>query len=209
MVTRAEQKQNTRRTIIDASLRLSAERGLSALSLRSVAAEAGIAPATFYRHFADMDDLSLALVDEVGVSLRRLVREARDRVSKAGSRNVIANAITTFMEVAENNANLFRLLRGEGAGGTIEFRRAIQKEIDRFAEDLIDDLRREAKATNRPIADIELAAQAMVTVTFNLGAAAIDLPPDEREEIRQRIIVEVRMIMRGAQAMAGAEGPIA
>ncbi|MBK5269020.1 MAG: DNA-binding transcriptional regulator FabR, partial [Acidimicrobiia bacterium] len=102
-----------------------------------------------------------------------------------------------------NNANLFRLLRGEGAGSTPEFRRAIQKEIDRFADDLADDLRREAKATNRPIANIDLAAQAMVTVAFNLGAAAIDLPPEEREEVRQRIIVEVRMIMRGAQAMAG------
>jgi len=201
--TRAEQKKNTRRAIIDASLRLSAERGLSGLSLRAVATEAGIAPATFYRHFTDMDALALALVDEVGASLRRLVRDARERVSEAGRRNIIANSITTFMDVAANNANLFRLLRGEGAGSTPEFRRAIQKEIDRFADDLADDLRREAKATNRPIANIDLAAQAMVTVAFNLGAAAIDLPPVEREEVRRRIIVEVRMIMRGAQAMAG------
>ena len=44
MPTRAEQKQATRRAIVDAALKLSAERGFSSLSLRGVANEARIAP---------------------------------------------------------------------------------------------------------------------------------------------------------------------
>jgi len=202
MSTRAEQKQATRRALVDAALKLSAERGFSSLSLRGVAKEAGIAPTSFYRHFADMDELGLALVDEVGMSLRQLVREARRRVDESGKGSVIRASIQTFLESVERNENLFRLLLGEGSGSTPHFRRAIAKEIQRFADDLAEDLIREARASERPIAHVHHAAEAMVTVAFNLGASAIDLPHEERLAAIERIIIEVRMIMRGAQAGA-------
>ena len=202
MPRRVDQKYTTRRAIIDAALQLSAERGFSSLSLRSVAKEAGIAPTSFYRHFADMDELGLALVDEVGLSLRQLVRVARRRVEKSGKGSVIRASIQTFLESVEKNQNLFRLLLGEGSGSTPHFRRAIAKEIKRFSDDLADDLIREAEVTGRPIAHVHHASEAMVTVAFNLGASAIDLPQDERLDVIERIIIEVRMIMRGAQAVA-------
>jgi AcrR family transcriptional regulator len=205
MPTRAEQKQATRRTIIDAALKLSTERGFSGLSLRSVAREAGIAPTSFYRHFADMDELGLALVDEVGMSLRQLVREARRKVDESGKGNVIRASIQTFLGFVEKNQNLFRLLLGEGSGSPPHFRRAIAKEIQRFTQDLGEDLVREAEATERPIANVHHAAEAMVTVAFNLGAGSIDLPREERLAVIERIIIEVRMIMRGAQAEAGTQ----
>ncbi len=203
MPTRADQKLTTRRDIVEAALKLSAESGFSSLSLRGVAREAGIAPTSFYRHFADMEELGLALVDEVGMSLRQLVREARRRVDD-GKGSVIRASIQTFLESVEKNENLFRLLLGEGSGSTPHFRRAIAKEIQRFSDDLAEDLVREARATERPIAHVNHAAEAMVTVAFNLGASAIDLPHEERLAVIERIIIEVRMIMRGAQAEAEA-----
>ncbi|MBW2698217.1 MAG: HTH-type transcriptional repressor FabR [Deltaproteobacteria bacterium] len=202
MSTRAEQKQATRRAIIAAALKLSADRGFSSLSLRRVAKQAGIAPTSFYRHFTDMDELGLALVDEVGMSLRQLVREARRRVVESGKGSVIRASIQTFLESVERNENLFRLLLGEGSGSTPHFRLAIAKEIQRFADDLAEDLIREAKETERPIAHVHHAAEAMVIVAFNLGASSIGLPREERLAVSERIIVEVRMIMRGAQAAA-------
>jgi AcrR family transcriptional regulator len=202
MPTRAEQKQATRRSIVDAALTLSSERGFSSLSLRSVAKKAGIAPTSFYRHFADMEELGLTLVDEVGLALRQLVREARRRVDKSGKGSVVRASIQTFLEFVERNENLFRLLLGEGSGSTPHFRRAIAKEIQRFTDDLAEDLIREAKATKRPIANVPHAAEAMVTVAFSLGASSIDLPHEERLAVVERIIIEVRMIMRGAQAVA-------
>jgi hypothetical protein len=136
------------------------------------------------------------------MSLRQLVREARRRVDESGKGSVIRASIQTFLEFVEKNENLFRLLLGEGSGSTPHFRRAISKEIKRFADDLAEDLVREAKETERPIAHVNHAAEAMVTVAFNLGASAIDLPHEERLAVIERIIVEVRMIMRGAQAAA-------
>ena len=205
MGTRAEQKQATRHAIIEAALKLSAERGFSSLSLRSVAREAGIAPTSFYRHFATMDELGLVLVDEIGMSLRQLVREARRRVEDSGKGSVIRASIQTFLSYVEKNENLFRLLLGEGSGSPAHFRHAIAKEIHRFTDDLAEDLIREAETTGRPLAHVHHAAEAMVTVTFNLGASSIDLPHAERMAVVERIIIEVRMIMRGAQAESDTE----
>ena len=83
---RALQKEKTRRQLIDAALgQLSSERSFSSLSLREVAKEAGLAPTSFYRHFSDMDELGLTLVDEAGLTLRQLMRQARQRIEKGGS----------------------------------------------------------------------------------------------------------------------------
>ena len=83
---RAQQKEKTRRALVDAAFnQLSAEKSFSNLSLREVAREAGIAPTSFYRHFKDMDELGLAMVDESGLVLRQLMRQARKRIEKGGS----------------------------------------------------------------------------------------------------------------------------
>ncbi len=77
---RAQQKEKTRRALVDAAFnQLSAEKSFSNLSLREVSREAGIAPTSFYRHFKDMDELGLAMVDESGLLLRQLMRQARKR----------------------------------------------------------------------------------------------------------------------------------
>ena len=56
-MSRAEQKERTRQAIINAAFsQLSAEKGFASLSLREVTREAGIAPTSFYHHFADMDE---------------------------------------------------------------------------------------------------------------------------------------------------------
>lgn len=207
MATRTDQKRATRAKLLDAALRLSAESGFSSLSLRGVTREAGIAPTSFYRHFTDLEDLGLALVDAVGMSLRQVVRQARRRVRETGEGSVVRLSIQTFMEFALTNANLFRLLLGEGSGSTPSFRRAIAREVERFTSDLVEDLEEAAKRDGRPIAHAPLAAEAMVTVAFNLGAAAIDRPPEERREAFERIVQEVRIIMRGAEAMAAGWEP--
>ena len=93
---RAQQKEKTRRALVDAAFnQLSAEKSFSNLSLREVAREAGIAPTSFYRHFKDMDELGLAMVDESGLVLRQLMRQARKRIEKGGS--VVALSVETFL----------------------------------------------------------------------------------------------------------------
>ncbi len=86
MGVRAQQKEKTRRSLVEAAFsQLSAERSFASLSLREVAREAGIAPTSFYRHFRDVDELGLTMVDESGLMLRQLMRQARQRIAKGGS----------------------------------------------------------------------------------------------------------------------------
>ena len=188
---------------MDAALRqLSADRGFGSLSLREVAREAGIAPTSFYRHFSDLDELGLALVDEGGVALRQLMRQARKRIARDGG--VISTSVDTFMEYLSNNANLFRLMLREKTGVSKTFRTAIQAEIDHFATELADDLRRFAEEQKKPLSSGRLVAEAMVTLVFNQGAEALDATPREKEELKERLKAELRMVLAGSQAMAAA-----
>lgn len=191
---RAQQKEKTRRQLIDAALgQLSAERSFSSLSLREVAKEAGLAPTSFYRHFSDMDELGLTLVDEAGLTLRQLMRQARQRIEKGGS--VIKISVVTFMEFIEIDANIFRLLLRERSGTSAAFRAAVSREIHYFTLELGDYLQK-ANQLDAGIAQIQ--ANAMVTIVFSAGADALDMNSHEREQLAYRTIQQLRFIARGA-----------
>lgn len=201
MSARAEQKLRTRRALMDAALaQLSADRGFGSLSLREVAREAGIAPTSFYRHFAELDELGLALVDEGGVALRQLMRQARKRIARDGS--AISTSVDTFMEYLGNNSNLFRLMLRESTGVSKSFRTAIKAEIDHFVTELAADLARIAEEQNKPLSDPKLVAEAMVTLVFNQGAEALDATPKERDELKIRLKTELRMVLVGSRTLS-------
>ncbi|NQY38110.1 MAG: HTH-type transcriptional repressor FabR [Alteromonadaceae bacterium] len=195
---RALQKEKTRRQLIDAALgQLSAERSFSSLSLREVAKEAGLAPTSFYRHFSDMDELGLTLVDEAGLTLRQLMRQARQRIEKGGS--VIQISVVTFMEFIESNGNIFRLLLRERSGTSAEFRAAVSREIRYFTLELCDYLQHANKLTAEVAC---LQANAAVTIVFNAGAEALDIEKKEREQLAQATIQQLRFIARGASELS-------
>jgi AcrR family transcriptional regulator len=191
---RALQKEKTRRQLIDAALgQLSSERSFSSLSLREVAKEAGLAPTSFYRHFSDMDELGLTLVDEAGLTLRQLMRQARQRIEKGGS--VIQISVLTFMEFIENNGNIFRLLLRERSGTSAAFRAAVNREIRYFTLELCDYLQQ----ANKLDAEVAyLQANAAVTIVFSAGSDALDCDKKDLKELALRTIKQLRFIARGA-----------
>lgn len=206
MTDRGEQKQRTRRELIEAALRLSAQKGFASLSLREVAKSAGITPAAFYRHFHDMDELGLALIDEVGLGLRQLLRESRRNLD--GGRSAVRSSVETFINYITENSNLFRVLQGERQGASTAFRRALFMELGRFIEEVADDLERAALRTNQPLLDASLAGEAIIAVAFTVGAEALDLPKHKRPALAERIIKEVKMILRGSLAKPFDRSPL-
>ena len=196
MLDRGEQKQRTRHELIEAALRLSAEKGFASLSLREVAKAAGITPAAFYRHFHDIDELGLALIDEVGLGLRQLLRQARRSI--APDRSPVTSSVEAFIQYITEHSNLFRVLQGERQGASTAFRRALFSELGRFIEDVTEDLEKESLRKKQPLIDSGLAAEAIVAVAFTVGAEALDLPRHKRPELSARIVKEIKMILRGA-----------
>jgi len=194
LVSRAEQKERTRQAIINAAFsQLSAEKGFASLSLREVAREAGIAPTSFYRHFADMDELGLTLVDEAGLMLRQLMRQARLRIEKNGS--VINTSVETFMEFVADNSNVFRLLLRERSGTSAAFRAAVAREIQHFSAELAHYLR---KQTECKADQAQLQAEAMVTLVFHTGADALDAPKEQYAQLTRRTVLQLRWLAHGA-----------
>jgi TetR/AcrR family transcriptional regulator, fatty acid biosynthesis regulator len=193
-LNRAQQKEKTRRMIIDAAFRLlSQERSYSSLSLREVTREAGIAPNSFYRHFEDMEELGLTLVDEGGVAMRQLMRKARQRIRDKGS--VIRTSVETFMEFIQNSPYVFYLLLRERTGTSLAFRKAVSRELQYFIVELADYIQH---TQGYPTADARVQAEAMVILVFNAGAEVLDCKPVELRLHTEKAITQLRYIARGA-----------
>ncbi|WP_303818688.1 HTH-type transcriptional repressor FabR [Actinobacillus minor] len=196
---RAQQKERTRRALVDAAFnQLSAEKSFSNLSLREVAREAGIAPTSFYRHFKDMDELGLAMVDESGLVLRQLMRQARKRIENGGS--VVVLSVETFFELIASRPNVFRLLLRESSGTSQAFRTAASREIQHFVEELTDYILMREPTIGRDIAYVQ--SEGLVTLVFTAGSHALDMNNQQREELKKRVMMQLRMLIHGATAYA-------
>lgn len=197
-MNRQEQKLKTRRTIIEAAFSLLDEqRNWSSISLREVARAAGIAPTSFYRHFKDLDELGLTLVDEAGLALRQLMRQARLRIASGGG--VINTSVDTFMEFISDNSNVFRLLLREHSSTSNAFRAAVLREIQHFTQELTDYT---IATTGLPREFANLQAEAMVKLVFSAGAEALDLNPKQNAILAERVKLQLRFISAGALACA-------
>ncbi len=195
-MSRQEQKQKTRQNIIAGAFQLLNEnRTLSAISLREVAREAGIAPTSFYRHFKDMDELGLTLVDEAGLALRQLMRQARRRIASGGG--VIDTSVDTFMEFISANSNVFRLLLREHTGTSAAYRLAVSREIQHFTDELSDYIIEQLRIPH----DIAvLQAESMVRLVFSAGADALEADTILKNDISDRLKRQLRFIQLGSLA---------
>ena len=191
----------TRADIIAAALNLlGPTRSVSTLSLREVAREAGIAPNSFYRHFRDVDELAVALIDQAGQSLRQIIGAARQR---AGSeRGVVQGCTDAFMEQLSRWQSEARSGPREGPVGSTAFRRAAERQLRFFKGELRVDLVRLAAEKHSGLHDPALTAKAITRLVFAMGATALDLPEEGRAELNRQIVGMVRMIIAGTQVLA-------
>ncbi|MFY8135908.1 MAG: HTH-type transcriptional repressor FabR [Aquimonas sp.] len=193
-----------REDLIAAALRLiGPHRSVSTLSLREVAREADIAPNSFYRHFRDIDELAVALIELSGEALRRIVGNARKRAGDASS--IVRSSIEVFVEQVRADDRLLHVLLREGTAGTDAFKAAVDRELGFFEDELHSDLVRINAAQGKRLQQPRTVARAITRLVFAMGATAIDAPPERDPELIEELSLMVRMILAGARALGERE----
>lgn len=188
----------TKEELFQAALNLiGPQKSISSLSLREVAREAGIAPNSFYRHFKDIDELAIELIDRAGIVLRQILHEARLQASRQNS--IIRSSVEVFIaQLDADEGNLSLLLR-EGYTGSKSYKQAVERQLNYFQQELQDDLIRLERLNNKKLFHPDIAAKAITQLVFNMGANVIDMPAEDRKEIAEQTMIMIRMILEGAR----------
>ncbi|MCC3776672.1 TetR/AcrR family transcriptional regulator [Streptomyces sp. UNOB3_S3] len=115
---RGRKRERTRRAISDAAFRLFAEQGFEAVTLTRIAAEADVAPATVFTHFASKEDIFFSRREEFRAGLPDAVTPARTGAELiAGLREFYGHGIELVLapDRLENGRVFARVLRGSPA----------------------------------------------------------------------------------------------
>lgn len=196
--SRQARKQRTRQALIDAALALLEEQSFSSLSLRQVTRAAGIVPTAFYRHFDNMEELGLVLIDESFRTLRAMLRAAR--ADRRTYEHVIGNSVEILVGYVHEHDTHFRFIGRERFGGVAALRHAIRGEIRLFASDLATDLARFPYLDRWSTEDLQLLAGLMVNTLVSTAEAILDAPskdPATDARISATARRQLRMITLG------------
>lgn len=201
MVDRKRRKPGeTREKLMTAALALVGRgRHFVSLGIREVTREAGVVPTSFYRHFRNMDDLGLQLVDELGLVLRKMMREARANVLQADK--LMEESVAIFVSHVQANRAFFFFMAQGLAGESRAVQEGIRSEMRFFTSELANDLRRMRLMEHLSDSDLDLTCDLVVrSVAFSLTDLLGIAPEDEYqvEQVKTRTTRFLQLIFVGA-----------
>lgn len=212
-----------KRLLMDAALKLTAQsRSINALGLRELAREAGLNPNTFYRHFKDIDELGLSIIEEMSQQLRLPLRELRKRAAESvvppelasigWQENPVLNlqkatlatreTVKLFFDYVAQNPNAFILGIRELHGASPVLRQALRKVMADFAQDMADDIRQLQLLPMLDDATLHQVAAAVSREMFQLSMDYIE-QPEQRNAIFAQAEALVTMLFAGATVLKG------
>jgi TetR/AcrR family transcriptional regulator, fatty acid biosynthesis regulator len=203
---KVEERERIRHSLLRATVTLAAHHGFAGLGLREVARGAQIAPTSFYRHFADMEELALSLVDElIGPLLARWSECARaaSRADERPLEKLIDEALKTTREEPE----LMRFVLAERVGAVPTCRRALRDKLSAVARALPVQLVGDADEPMKGERAGSASALAAATVTLLLEVCAewleLDDDADASARIRRRLDTQLAHLLARRSAAGG------
>jgi len=193
--TRRESKELTRQALVRAALKLLSRNSFDSISLREVTREGGISPTAFYRHFDDMEELGLVLVEESFSSLREMLRVARADPSMFS--DAIRRSIEVLLVHVRANEGHMRFIARERHGGVRRLRRAIRRELELFGDELAVDLGAFPLVGDWTVDDRRMFASLVVETMVAMAAELIEASPADERAITARTERQMRLIFTG------------
>jgi AcrR family transcriptional regulator len=197
--TQAERRRATRQALLEAALlRMDSGDSFDTLSLRGLTRAAGVVPTAFYRHFASMDELGLALVDESFRTLRAMLRQARE--GEAPPEQVIQASVGPITDYVRDHRQHFAFIARARSTGNPILRHAIRTEIRLLTSELATDLTRFPILAAWSTEDLQMVAALLVGAMISTVETILDIPADDleaQEEIRRVAEKQLRLIVFG------------
>ncbi|MFD2231082.1 HTH-type transcriptional repressor FabR [Alkalimarinus sediminis] len=207
MLSREDKKRQTRKSLMDAALMLVGKGdNFSSISLREVAKNAGVVPTSFYRHFTDMEELGLNLVDELGMLLRKLMRATRQHDGSFDG--YIRSSIDVYVDFVIKHPNHFHFMAQSRTGGTHALRSAIRNELKFFANELASDIRLSPMLPRIGSEDLDMISELIVATVAETTIDILDLvdvSASYQQEFVKKTEKKLRLIWLGAGAWRSPE----
>ena len=206
MSIRDERKQQSRQALLDAALALSTSgRSFSSISLREIARHVGLVPTAFYRHFQDMNELGLELVDQVALHLKGILHQlGQAYIYQPNTKAKIS--LDLFFQAVEHNPEPWVFMIAERWGGSEVIRQAIAREINFLIEDLANDLcKMETVQHIRNLQDLQIISNILINLSFTWAMTWMDINrhyqaeerTQQQTQFKLQTITQVHVIFRG------------
>lgn len=206
MSIRDERKQQSRQALLDAALALSTSgRSFSSISLREIARHVGLVPTAFYRHFQDMNELGLELVDQVALHLKGILHQlGQAYIYQPNTKAKIS--LDLFFQAVEHNPEPWVFMIAERWGGSEVIRQAIAREINFLIEDLANDLcKMETVQHIRNVQDLQVISNILINLSFTWAMTWMDINRhyqaeqriEQQKQFKLKTITQVHVIFRG------------
>jgi AcrR family transcriptional regulator len=179
-----------------ALLRIQAGENFDSLSLRSITKAAGVVPAAFYRHFASLDDLGMALMDESFRTLRAMLRAART----GDPLESITGSVRVLTGYVSDHRDHFAFIARARGSSSERLRHAVLAEIRLLASELATDLARFPFLRDWTTDDLNMVATLLVNSMISTVEAILETPPeDERAQaaLAEMADKQLRLVILG------------
>ncbi|MBK9440598.1 MAG: HTH-type transcriptional repressor FabR [Comamonadaceae bacterium] len=200
-LSRSERKDLTRASLLQAALALIGEgRSFTSLGIREIAREAGLVPNAFYRHFRNTDELGLALVEEMGITLRRLLRDARQTDVAANS--MVRRSVQVYYQYVKQNRLQFLFISSERSGGSRILRLAIRNDVTHFTHEMAQDFRRLGIYPDMPTSSLQMVCGLIVSTMLAAATEILDLPSEQpllEAEMIENFVHQLQVVLLGAR----------
>jgi AcrR family transcriptional regulator len=192
---REERKAQNRAKLLDAARKVFAEKGYGEATARDIVRATDLATGTFYNYFPDKQAIFSALLDEMSVRGRALVRAQRQQPGLT-LEDRVAGAYRAYLEWAVEEHEMFEVFRrNANAIALMPDREPFELGIN----ELMEDLRQWVEAGDLPALDLDYLATAGVAIGFQVATHLVDRDPPDIEGATRFC---TRMFIGGIRALA-------
>jgi len=198
-LTRAEAKLLTRHRLMQAALVLMSQEGREGLTTSSVTRAAGVAQPTFYVHFDCMETLLRDLATQAVSEVRAALIAARAPLLQGGDLMVASReAYRLSLRAIRQHAALLTVFLGERYKPASELGRHAREMLDALQADLVAAAGAIPMGRDMPLAQRQLIAKGLVTLTIEFGLAQHESKDFDEEDAVTLLCAATLGLIQGA-----------